>query len=88
MSDSLQPRGLKHTRLPYHQLELAQTHVHGVSDAIQPSHPLLPPSLPAINLFQRQGAFLMSQLFASGGHSVGASASASVLPVLFRIDFL
>ena len=31
-------------------LEFAQTHVHWVSDAIQPSHPLLPPSPPAFNL--------------------------------------
>ena len=30
--------------------ELAQTHVHWVGDAIQPSHPLLPPSAPALNL--------------------------------------
>ena len=35
--------------------ELAQTHVHGVDDAIQPSHPLLPPSPPALNLSQHQG---------------------------------
>ena len=42
----------------HHQLlELAQTHVHRVGDAIQPSHPLLYPSLPAFNLFQRQGLF-------------------------------
>ena len=35
----------------HHQLlELFQTHVHQVSDAIQPSHPLSPPSLPALNL--------------------------------------
>ena len=41
----------------HHQLpELAQTHVHGVSDAIQPSHPLLSPS-PAFNLSQNQGLF-------------------------------
>ena len=40
----------------HHQLpELTQTHVHGVSDAIQPSHPLLSPSLPAFNLSQHQG---------------------------------
>ena len=40
----------------HHQLlELAQTHVHRVSDAIQPSHPLLSPSLPAFNLSQKQG---------------------------------
>ena len=41
----------------YHQLlELAQTHVHQVSDAIQPSHPLSSPS-PASNLSQHQGLF-------------------------------
>ena len=37
--------------------ELAQTHVHQVSDAIQPSHPLLSPSPPAFNLSQHQGLF-------------------------------
>ena len=37
----------------YHQLqELAQTHVHRVGDAIQPSHPLSAPSPPAFSLFQ------------------------------------
>ena len=42
----------------YHQLpELAQTHVHGVSDAIQPSHPLSSPSPPALNVSQHQGLF-------------------------------
>ena len=42
----------------HHQLpELAQTHVHWVGDAIQPSHPLLPPSPPALNLSQHQGLF-------------------------------
>jgi len=42
----------------HHQhLELAQTHVHRVSDAIQPSHPLSSPSLPAFNLSQQQGSF-------------------------------
>ena len=36
----------------HHQLlELAQTHVHRVSDAIQPSHPLLPPSPPPSNIY-------------------------------------
>ena len=38
-------------------LEFAQTHVHWVGDAIQPSHPLLSPSLPAFNLSQHQGLF-------------------------------
>ena len=41
--------------LVHHQLtELAQTHVHQVGDAIQPSHPLLCPSPPAFNLFQQK----------------------------------
>ena len=42
----------------YHQLpDLAQTHVHWVSDAIQWSHPLSSPSPPAFNLSQHQGLF-------------------------------
>ena len=42
----------------HHQLPwIAQTHVHWVSDAIQPSHPLLYPSPPAFNLSLRQGLF-------------------------------
>ena len=40
-----------------HLPELAQTHVHWVSDAIQPSHPLSYPSPPAFNLSQYQGLF-------------------------------
>ena len=42
----------------HHQLlELAQTHVYRVGDAIQLSYPLLSPSPPAFNLFQHQGLF-------------------------------
>ena len=42
----------------HHQLpELAQTHVHRVGDAIQPSHPLLFPSPPVSNLCQHQGLY-------------------------------
>ena len=41
----------------HYLLELAQTHVHWVSDAIQLSHPLLSPSLPVFNLSQHQGLF-------------------------------
>ena len=42
----------------HHQLpEFTQTHVHRVSDAIQPSHPLLSPSPPALKLSQYQGLF-------------------------------
>ena len=63
----------------HHLLELAQTHVHRVSDAIQPFYPLSSPS-PAFS-FPALGFFPKSQLSASGGQSIGASASASVLAV-------
>ena len=64
----------------HHQLlEIAQTHVHPVGDAIQPSHPLLSPSsLPSV--FPSVSVFPMSQ-FTSGGQRIGVSASASVLLV-------
>ena len=42
----------------HHQLpEFTQTHIHRVGDAIQPSHPLVSPSPPALNLSQHQGLF-------------------------------
>ena len=64
----------------HHQLpEFTQTHIHHVSDAIQPSHPLSSPSSPAPNPFQHQ-SFPMNQLFAWGGQSTGVSALASFLP--------
>ena len=66
----------------HHELpEFTQTHVHCVGDAIQPSPPLSSPSPPAFNLSQYQGSFQMSQLFVSGGQSIGVSASTSVLPM-------
>ena len=55
----------------HHLLELAQTHVHQVRGAIQPSHPLLSP--PAFSLIQHQGLF-QCQFFTSGGQNVGVSA--------------
>ena len=50
------PRDCSTPGLPvlHHLPELAQTRVHWVGDAIQPSHPLLPPSPPALNLSQHQ----------------------------------
>ena len=44
----------------HYLLELAQTHVHRVGDAIQPSHPLSLPSLPALNLSHHQDLFQVS----------------------------
>ena len=61
--------------------EFAQLHVHWVSDAIQPSHPLSSVSPPAFSLSQHQGLFSINRFFASGGQSIGASASVSVLPM-------
>ena len=69
--------------LPVHHqlLEFTQTHVHRVSDAIQPPHPWSSPSPPTFNLLQHQGLFKWVQLFKSGGQSIGVSASTSVLPM-------
>ena len=62
----------------HHLLEFAQTHIHWVIEAIQPSHPQSSSS-PAFSLSQHQGLFPVSCLFTSSGQSIGASAS--VLPV-------
>ena len=53
------PKDFSTTAFPifHYLLEFTQTHVHWVSDAIQPSHPLLPSSPPALSLFQSQGLF-------------------------------
>ena len=73
----------------HHQLlELAQTHVYQVIDAIQPSHPLLSPSS-AFNLFQHQGLFK----WASSSHQVGKALEfqlqhQSFQWISFRMDWL
>ena len=65
--------------LLHHQLlEFTQTHVHWVGDAIKPSRPLSFSF--CLQSFPTSGSFQMSQLFASGGQSIGASSSSSVLP--------
>ena len=70
----------------HHQLpEFTQTHAHRVGDAIQLSHPLAPFSS-HLQSFPASGSFPMSQLFASGGLSFGASAL--VLPMNIQDDFL
>ena len=57
--NSLRPYGLQQASPPVHHqlLELTQTHVNQVSDAIQPSRPLSSASPPAFNLSQHQGLF-------------------------------
>ena len=64
----------------HHLLEFAQTHVHWVSDAIQPSH-LCHPLLLLPQPVPESGSFPMCQLFTSRGQSIGASAIASILPI-------
>ena len=54
-------------------------HVHWVSNANQPSHPLFPPFPLAFKSFPASGSFPMSRLLASGGQNIGTSAS--VLPM-------
>ena len=62
-----------HHRLP----ESTQTHVHWVSDAIQPLASSVIPFSSCLQSFPASGSFPMSQLFASGGQSIGVSASNS-----------
>ena len=64
-----------------HQLlEPIQIHVHHISDAIQTSHPVIPFSS-HLQSSQASGSFPMSQFFTSGCQSIGASVSASALPM-------
>ena len=58
----------------HHLLEFAQIHVHWISDAIQPSHPLLPSSPPALNLSSMR-VFPNELVLAPGVQSIGASVS-------------
>ena len=94
VSNSLQPHRLQHARLPvHHQLpELAQTHVHCISDVIQPSHPLSSPSLPTFNLssisvFSNESALHIRWLtYWSFSFSISPSSKYSGL-ISFRIDW-
>ena len=49
---------------------------------------LVVPFSSCLQSFPTSGSFPMSQFFVSGGQNIGASASTSVLPMIFRIDFL
>ena len=83
VSDSLRPHGLQHARLPY------PSPTPGACSNSCPSswwcHPTISssvvPSPPAFKLSQRQGLFPVNLFFVSCGQSIGASASASVLPM-------
>ena len=76
--------------LPVHHqlLECTQSHFHWVGDVIQPSHPLLTPSPPPLNLFQHQG---LSQWVSSSHQAAKVLESQlqhQLFQWLFRTDFL
>ena len=70
----------------HHLLDFAQTHIHQVGDAIQPSHPLS--FFSCLQSFPASGSFPISWVFISSGQSIGVSASASPFQCIFRIYFL
>ena len=83
MSDSLQPHGLQHTRLPCPSPSPREG-----SNSCPSSrwcHPIISSSVVPVSSclqsFPASGSFQMSQFFASVGQSIGVSASTSVLPV-------
>ena len=63
----------------HHLPDCAQIHVHWVSDAIHPSHPLPPHFSSCLQSFPVSESFPMSWLFASDSQSIGVSALTSVL---------
>ena len=83
VSDSLRPHGLQHTRLP-----CPSPTPRACSNSCPSSpwwHPTIPSSVVPFSShsqsFPASGSFPMSQFFASGGQTIGASASTSVLPM-------
>ena len=82
MSNSLWPHGLQHARLPGSSLSPRACSSYPMS---QWCHPTISSSVASFSScpqsFLASGSFPMSQLFQSGGQSIGASASASVLPM-------
>ena len=90
MSNSLQPHGLQHARPP------CQSPTHGAYSNSCPlsswGHPTISSSVVPfsshLQSFPASGYFHMSHFFASGSQSIGVSASASVLPMNPRTDFL
>ena len=92
VSESLQPCSTPGFPVHHQPLELAQTHVHQVGDATQPSHPLSSPSPLILSLSQHQGLFNESALsirwakYWSFSFSISSSNEFSGL-VSFRMDW-
>ena len=95
MSNSCEPMDCSMPGFPVHHqlLELAQTHDHWVSDAIQPSHPLPSSSLPSFNLSQHQDLFqwvcFSHQVVKVLEFSFNSSPSSEYSEIIsFRMDWL
>ena len=89
MSNSLQPHGLQHARPP-----CPSPTPRACSNSCRSSWWCHPNILSSVTLFSScpqsipaSGSFPMSWLFVKGGHSIGASASASVLPMTIQVWF-
>ena len=73
----------------HHQLpEFTQTHVHWVSDAIQPSHPLSSPSPPTFNPSQHQGLFKWVSSLHQVAKVLEFQLQHQSFQWIFRVDFL
>ena len=83
VSNSLRPHGLQHTRLPCPPLSpRIYSNSCPLSQWCHPSfHPLLSPFSSCLQSFPTSESFPVSRLFTSGGQSIGAPASSSVLPM-------
>ena len=83
VSDSMHPMDCSMPGLPvHHQLPApTQTHVHWISDPIQPSHPMLSPSFPGFYLAHHQGLFQWVSPLHQVTKVFGVSASSSVFPM-------
>ena len=89
-SNSLQTHGLQHARLPYPSLSpgVAQTHVHWICDAIQPSHPLSSPFPPALHLSQHQDLFQRAGSLHQVAKVLELQLQHQSFQWIFRTDFL
>ena len=90
VSDPLWHHGLQHARPPWPSptSRACSVRLMSIELVMPPNHLILcRPFLPCLQSFPVSGSFLRSQFFASGGQSIGVSASASVLPMNIQVWF-
>ena len=82
VSDSLQPHGVQHARVPVHHSSWSLLKLMSIK-LLKPSNisSSIIPFFSCLQSFPASGSFPVSQFFASGGQSIGVSALASVHPV-------